>query len=341
VINGRFRVVPEGHWGEDALPSERDDLERHLAGLLMDLTLRSGGFEQEGAVTVTLPVSARELAVCVDALADAVVALSLSSWRRRGLVHAVPQQVTFVDGAAQEKSYGRTFIGQPTTAGSHASKLGSNPLAPLNCSILFTDITNFGHPQRDDDDRRVVREALYAMLRESFEGSHVSWAGCVREDRGDGVLIVAPSAMSTVPLVDPLLPLLASKLKRHNRRAADPVRIQLRVALHIGPVVQHGNGLSGQALIHAARMLDAPILKESLATTHADLAFMASAHVYDTVIRHLVGPVDPNAFRRVRYQVKEAKITSWMYLAGAVRNRPGTRRPLPANGVQKASPGRR
>jgi len=165
----------------------------------------------------------------------------------------------------------------------------------------------------------VIREALSTALRESIEDPHVSWAGCVHEDRGDGVLVVAPATVSTMPLVDPLLPLLAFKLRRHNRRAADPVRIQLRIALHVGPVLQRANGLSGQALIHTARMLDAPILKESLAATQADLAFMASAHVYDTVVRHTLGLVDPAAFRRVRCQVKEARITSWMYLAGTTR----------------------
>jgi hypothetical protein len=58
------------------------------------------------------------------------------------------------------------------------------------------------------------------------------------------------------------------------------------------------------------------VLKESLANTGADLAVMASAHVYDTIIRHTPGLVDPNAFKQVRYQVKETKITSWRYLAG-------------------------
>jgi hypothetical protein len=198
--------------------------------------------------------------------------------------------------------------------------------------VFFTDIANFGDPRRDDDDRRVVKDALYEILQESFEGAQVPWSSCVHEDRGDGVHIVAPATISTMPLVDPLLPLLAFKLKRHNRRAAEPIRIQLRVALHIGPVLQDVQGLSGHALIHAARMLDAPILKDSLAATKADLAVMASTHVYDTVIRHSPGLVDPAAFRRVRYQVKEAKITSWMYLAGAIRSRPRTSTAHPTRG---------
>jgi hypothetical protein len=200
---------------------------------------------------------------------------------------------------------------------------GAPSAAPLNHSIFFTDIANFGDPRRDDDDRRVVRETLYETLWAAFEGSNVPWATCVHEDRGDGVLIVAPPTVSTVSLVDPLLSVLAFRLRRHNHRAGDPIRIQLRAALHVGPVFQDAQGLNGHALIHAARMLDAPVLKESLANTRADLAFMASAHVYDTVIRHTVGLLDPAGFRQVQFRVKEAEITSWMYLAGAAQRPTG------------------
>jgi hypothetical protein len=168
------------------------------------------------------------------------------------------------------------------------------------------------------------------MLRESFEAAHVPWASCVHEDRGDGVLTVAPPTVSTMPLVDPLLPLLAFKLKRHNRHASDPVRIQLRAALHVGPVLHDANGLSGHGLIHAARMLDAPVLKRSLAATQADLAFMASTHVYDTIVRHTPGLVDPATFRPVRYRVKEATINSWMYLSDLSGSKPRGKMSEPA-----------
>jgi hypothetical protein len=162
----------------------------------------------------------------------------------------------------------------------------------------------------------VVRDALYRILQEAFEGSNVPWTTCLHEDRGDGTLTIVPPTVSTLWLVDPLLALLAAKLKRHNRQAGDPVRIQLRVALHVGPIFRDAQGLCGQSLIRAARMLDAQILRQSLASTGADLAFIASDHVYDSVVRHAAGLVDPTTFRRVRFQVKESKITSWIHLAG-------------------------
>jgi len=123
-------------------------------------------------------------------------------------------------------------------------------------------------------------------------------------------------------LVDPLLTLLATRLRRYNRQAGDPVRMQLRTALHVGPVLLDGRAFPNQSVIHAVRMLDAPVLKRSLASTGADLATMVSEHVYDTVVRQACGTVDSSSFRRVRYQVKKAKITSWMYIAPAAPSQP-------------------
>jgi hypothetical protein len=63
-------------------------------------------------------------------------------------------------------------------------------------------------------------------------------------------------------------------------------------------------------------MLDAPTVKRALAARRADLAFVASAHVYDTVVRPMGELVDPNRYQRVRIRVKETDATAWLYLAG-------------------------
>ena len=152
-----------------------------------------------------------------------------------------------------------------------------------------------------------------------FDASEVPWSTCVHEDRGDGTLTVVPPEVPTISLVDPLIALLAAKLKRYNRRAGESVRIQLRVALNVGPVSPDPQGLHGLSLIHAARMLEARSLKDKLTATRADLGFVASAHVYDTVIRHATGLVEPDAYQKIRTRVKESTITGWMYLAGGVR----------------------
>jgi hypothetical protein len=185
-----------------------------------------------------------------------------------------------------------------------------------NCTILYTDVAGFSASCRDEADRQVVRDRLYTMLRAAFERSGVSWAACYHEDRGDGALVIVPPEIPTRAVADPLLALLAAELRRHNRRAAEPVRVRMRAALHLGPVTRDAEGLNGDALIHAARLLDAPPLRDALRASGADLALMASRHVFETALSSDTGLLDPAAFTQVSFRVKESQITAWMHVVG-------------------------
>ncbi|MFC6933282.1 cyclic nucleotide-binding domain-containing protein [Actinomadura yumaensis] len=134
---------------------------------------------------------------------------------------------------ARYESYAAPRPGQPAGPPAWAGQM---------CSILFTDIAGFGALHRNDDDRLAMRRAMYDLTREAFEASNVPWEACHREDRGDGALIVVPPWMPTRSVVDPMLAVLTAGLRRHNRRASAAVRIQLRVALHVGPVMPDAEG---------------------------------------------------------------------------------------------------
>ncbi|WP_433332101.1 cyclic nucleotide-binding domain-containing protein [Spirillospora sp. CA-294931] len=185
------------------------------------------------------------------------------------------------------------------------------------CSILLTDITGFGSPSRNDDDRLVARRTMYELLNDAFEYSGVPWAACHREDRGDGALIVVPPEMPTWSVVDPMLARLTASLRRYNHRSSDAVRVRLRAALHVGPVMPDPEGVSGSAIIQTARLLEAPVLKEWMAKTESDLGFISSAFVYESVIAHGPGYVNPASYQRVTCSVKEAELTAWMHLSSA------------------------
>ncbi|NKZ04728.1 hypothetical protein [Actinomadura latina] len=202
------------------------------------------------------------------------------------------------------------------------------PWSGLNCSVLFCDVAGFGDPSRDDEDRQVVRDVTYGILLAALKASDVPAADVYREDRGDGALVIVSPAVPTASLVDPLAGHLAVALRRHNHRASAAVRVQLRVALHVGPVTPDAEGLNGQAIIQTARLLEAPVLKTALADTGADLGFIVSPFVYDAFVTHLHGPMDPRDFERVTLQVKETTTEAWMYLAGRA-NPPAPRSPDP------------
>ncbi|TDC72609.1 hypothetical protein E1285_45110 [Actinomadura sp. 7K507] len=185
-----------------------------------------------------------------------------------------------------------------------------------NCTIVYTDIVGFSAPHRNDVDRLEMRRAMYAVLREAFEESLVPWQACHTEDRGDGALIVVPPEVPTATVVDPMIAALAVRLRRHNQRSSSAVHIQLRVAADVGPVMPDPPGVTGFALIHTARLLDARPLKERLAATGADLGFIASQFVFESVITHGAGYVNPAEYEPISCRVKKLKTEGWIHLRG-------------------------
>ncbi|TYB49730.1 cyclic nucleotide-binding domain-containing protein [Actinomadura chibensis] len=185
-----------------------------------------------------------------------------------------------------------------------------------NCTIAYTDIAGFSASHRNDRDRLDMRRAMYRLLREAFEESGVPWSVCYLEDRGDGALIVVPPEVPTAAVVDAVIASLARRLRRHNEKASVPVRFQLRVAVHVGPVMPDPPGISGWALIRTARLLDARPLKDRLAASGADLGFIASTFVYESVIAHGPGYVNRAEYEPISCRVKKLKTEGWIHLCG-------------------------
>ncbi|MES9536335.1 MULTISPECIES: cyclic nucleotide-binding domain-containing protein [unclassified Actinomadura] len=188
--------------------------------------------------------------------------------------------------------------------------------AGQNCTIVYTDVAGFSSPARNDVDRIDVRRAMYRALREAFEESGVPWHACHVEDRGDGALIVIPPQVPTATVVDPMMVSLGRRLRGHNHRASGAVRVQLRVAVNVGPVMPDPPGVSGSSIITAARLLDAGPLKERLAATGADLGVIASRFVYDSVIVPSPGQVTAAEYERITCRVKESDLEGWIHLRG-------------------------
>ncbi len=183
-----------------------------------------------------------------------------------------------------------------------------------HCVLFAVDVAGFTDHGRDDAVQLYMRQALYAVLTQAFEASQLGWDNCQHEDRGDGVLVIIPAGMPSVTVVDPLLDRLRAGLRRHNRIAADTAGIRLRVAIHSGQVHRDEHGVTGAALTHLFRLLDAHALKEALAKSTGDLALIVSDHFYDTVIRNAPGMIDPETFQPATVAVKETRARGWLHL---------------------------
>jgi hypothetical protein len=59
-------------------------------------------------------------------------------------------------------------------------------------TILVVDVEGFGDLRRTNKHQLAVREGLYKAMRQAFSDADIPWDSCRNEDRGDGVLVLAP-----------------------------------------------------------------------------------------------------------------------------------------------------
>jgi hypothetical protein len=181
----------------------------------------------------------------------------------------------------------------------------------MHRTILAVDVEGFSSPRRTNADRLAIRAGLYQAVQRALITAGVGWDDCHRADLGDGILVLAPAGYPKAIFGELVPPALAAALTAHNGQCAPPGRIRLRLALHAGEVSHDAHGATGQAIVHAFRLLDSPVLKQALARSAGCLAVIASAWFFDEVIRHsaLSGP---ERYERVFVHVKETSAQAWM-----------------------------
>lgn len=198
--------------------------------------------------------------------------------------------------------------------------LGGSSLEALDgqlCGLFGVDITGFNSWWRDDDIQMYIHKSLYEMLEAAFDRSDVPWSGCVHEDRGDGALVVIPPVIPVTGLVT-VPDRLRVLVRRHNHLSCDAARVQLRVAIHIGPVRHDGHGFVGHDVNLLFRLLNARSLRRMLTESGAEVAFIASGTTYEQVIRRRPSLVDPALFERLPVRVKETRTCAWAWAPSAL-----------------------
>jgi hypothetical protein len=185
---------------------------------------------------------------------------------------------------------------------------GPGHLVGENCTVILSDVVGFGADTRNDEDRRIIREALFSMTHTVLQSLPDVWSW---DDRGDGLLTVVSPSVPTAVVVAHLHKELPAALEEHNRVYPASARIQLRVAIDVGPVVSDAMGVSGEAIIVTARLIEAPLLKNAMDQGGASLGIIASPFIYKSVVRH--GPY-VEGYSEVRVDVKESSIVAWMKL---------------------------
>lgn len=204
------------------------------------------------------------------------------------------------------------------TAGPRGSGAGGPlPVSGLHTTLAAVDIIGFGDPRRTNDIQLHLRRAMYEQLAAAFTITALPWWDCYREDRGDGCLIIAPPTTDPDDLLDPLAHHLTALLRRHNRLTGDTTRLRLRLAVHTGYIHPDAHGVTGHALNHTFRLLDAPAFKRALADSDTDLGLIISDQLHTEAI-HRGGHLDPKAYRPLSVTCKQTKkAKAWLWLPPA------------------------
>lgn len=186
-------------------------------------------------------------------------------------------------------------------------------LTTAHCTIVAADIVGFGQHNRNNTNQVRIRHGMYKAMQAAFDDAGVSWSSCQHDDRGDGVLVLVPAEVPKRLLADHLPNTLLDALMRHNQTHPPRERIRLRLALHAGEVNYDPHGVTGSAINHACRLLDADVLRNAQANSSAVLAVIGSAWFFDEVIRHSELS-QAKAYRRVEVSNKETTTHAWVRL---------------------------
>lgn len=178
--------------------------------------------------------------------------------------------------------------------------------------VVTTDVQRSS--SRNNDGQRRMRRALEECVRAGAAALGVDRGSFEVVDRGDGVQVVMPEAVTLVDVLDTFVEAVAKALRMHNAAASDAYRVDLRAAVHVGYVDRVGGEWSGTPLVHAARLVDAPEVKRSL----EEAGDSCLAVVVSDAVKHVVDEgycrIGPAGYRHVEVVVKETSCDAWWRL---------------------------
>jgi PAS domain-containing protein len=191
---------------------------------------------------------------------------------------------------------------------------------PEHRGILALDIQGFGRLDRSNPARVRMRTGLHRILQNALTAAGIHPERAEQSEYGDGVLVLLDPQISKARLLHPLLPRLVSGLARYNRAAPDGERLRLRVVVHAGELLRDGYGMTGEDLVLAFRLLDSDLVRTRLAQTDEDLVLVVSDLIYQGIVKHGYGGIDPGVFQPSWITAKETSARAWLHLPSIDRH---------------------
>jgi hypothetical protein len=183
-------------------------------------------------------------------------------------------------------------------------------------TILAVDVEQFSDHSRTDPHRVRVHDSLYKVLNQALDESGIDFDSCYHEDRGDGVIILAPPDIPKVRFSADLPYRLAAVLRQHNQAHPAPEHIRLRMAVNAGEIYFDAHGAVSDALNKTYRLLDSAPLKDTLRRTSDVLVVIISPWFYEQVIWHGEN-FRPDIYFPVLVDHKETETVAWITVPAA------------------------
>jgi WD40 repeat protein len=191
-------------------------------------------------------------------------------------------------------------------------------------TIVAVDIERFSHPGRDDRIRVQLRNDLERLLLGALAGAGASPDRLLSSSTGDGLLVAVAPDVPTARIIVALLDRFGAALAKRNRAVPEPARMRVRGVVHAAHVMLDRQGVTGEQVTLAFRLLDADALRSLLLATPEPLLVGLSDDVYHQVVRHRPDGLDPAAFTPVTLAAKEIVARAWVHAgAGPGRDAPG------------------
>jgi hypothetical protein len=198
---------------------------------------------------------------------------------------------------------------------------------------LFCPVIAIGMQQPDgpagDDVLLQVRQKMYELLAAAFDEAGVGWMDCAHEGRGDVVVIAVPPEVPPEVLLDELVTRLRAGLRLHNKLSSEIARIRLRMAVHVGHCTFSATGMTGYALSWLTALLDAPAFVREFTAALTDLGLVASDYLYDELIQHGPGLIDPAAYDPIAVPGTRTQGAAWVHFPARPPRPPRPVRPAP------------
>ncbi|MEU4468918.1 hypothetical protein AB0G20_35400 [Streptomyces sp. NPDC024017] len=181
--------------------------------------------------------------------------------------------------------------------------------------MLGVDVRGSSERIRDDSLLPALRTAQTSLIAAALRQQGVDQDAYALRSRGDGGRYDFLPGVSPVPVVEALTGPLPSLLRRHNKQSSEALKLGLRLVAHGGYLVPAPDGGDADGaevnLLHG--MLDAEELRSALVDSGAPYVLAVSEEIWNGVVRHGHGDLDPDAFEPARLTVKGgATVTAWL-----------------------------